>query len=91
MKKDDAQKFGTVNFSGKTYVLRRGAEYTNRLLPPSYTNYVDRHTNNGVFDFEMSATADSPEGEPCEVYWIFCGKEERDLDSYNYDNVDRIE
>ena len=46
MKKYDAQKFGTVDFLGKTYILMGQPEYTGRLLPPSYTNYVDRHTNN---------------------------------------------
>ena len=88
MRKYDAQKFGTVDFLGKTYVLTGCADYTNRLLPAE--NYIDRATS-GEFQFEMSATAVAPSGEPCEVYWIFRGNEDRPLDSYNYDHVDRIE
>ena len=40
--------------------------------------------------FEMSAEAIDSSNRKCIVYWVFDGSEAKELDDYNYDNIDRI-
>ena len=79
----------TIEFNGKTYTLTTDADFTGRLLEGGYTNY---HEDNEEYDFEMSARATDAEGNKYTVYWIFnCDDNERELDSYDYDDIDRVE
>lgn len=86
------KEFGTVEFKSKKYYLISQAEITNRLLPYP-KNYNDVFENE-KFDFEMSTIAIDKIGNKYIVYWIFediKGDNEKELDSFDYDNVDRIE
>jgi len=93
------QDYGTVNFNGITYTLTSQAEMTNRLINNISNNYND--VDDGEeYQFELSASAEYDDGNPENenlttgtIYWVFTGtKGENDpeLDSYNYDDVDRF-
>ena len=81
-------KFGSVEFRGETIRLASQAEPTRRLLASS--NYNDRHQNDGEYNFEMSAEGVNAKGMEVTVYWIFENVEGAELDSYDYDDVDRV-
>ena len=74
-----AKKYGSVEYEGKKYILTDYAEPTSRLLPDCQHDC-----------FEMFAPAIDAEGNDYVVYWIF-EDDGRELDMYDYDNVDRIE
>ena len=81
----------TIEFKGKTYTLTTDADFTGGLLGVGYTDYHDAK-GDGSYDFEMSAQATDKEGIEHTVYWIFeCTDQGQELDSYDYDNVYRIE
>ena len=86
------QKYGSVTFEGREYILASDADFTNRLL--DYPSYQERDEEGG-YNFEMSSRAyDADDNEIYEVYWIFyCESEEAELDSYDYsdDKIDRVE
>ena len=84
--------FGTVEFNGKKYTLTSDADFTNSVLnyPKNYNDAEDGEE----FDFQMSASATDANGNECTVYWIFSdikGESEKELDSFDYDNVHGIE
>jgi len=82
--------FGTVEFAGVEYILTSDADFTGRVLEGGYTDYSTRE-NGEDYQFEMSANAKDQEGNSYTVYWIFtCTDDEAELDSYDYDNVDRV-
>ncbi|MGP4109212.1 hypothetical protein [Virgibacillus sp. L01] len=81
-----------VNFEGKTYTLAAEAEITGTQLDGGFTNY--REAENGdTYNFEMSAPALDEEGNQCTVYWMFedVKNSEKQLDEFDYDNIDRVE
>ena len=93
------QDYGIVNHNGITYTLTTQADMTNRLINGISNNYND--VDDGEeYQFEMSAGAEyddqNTENENITtgtIYWIFTGiKGENDpeLDTYNYDDVDRF-
>lgn len=84
--------FGELEFEGKVYELTDQAECTSRLLPGGYTNYIDAEEGE-EYDFEMSCSAKDKQGNEYMVYWIFqdIKGEGKELDSFDYDNVDRVE
>lgn len=53
------EKFGSVEFEGKKYILTDQADHTNRLL--HYNGYNDPD-DDGNYDFEMSALAIDGQG-----------------------------
>ena len=80
----DFSNLGRVEFEGRHYRLLDQAMLTGRCLPDSQS---DTH-------FEMSAPAVAVFDDASKeytVYWIFESIEDAELDSYNYDNIDRIE
>jgi len=80
----------TIEFKGKTYTLTTDADFTGRVLEGGYTDYSTRE-NGENYDFEMSASAEDKEGNEYIIYWIFtCEDDEAELDSYDYDIIDRI-
>ena len=86
------QDFGTVTFNGKEYTFTGDADLTNRCLPQCYRQF--QNTPEGEeYDFEMSAPAMDADGNKYWVYWIFSAikGDEAELDSYDYDDVDRVE
>ena len=72
--------FGTVQFENKTYFLKEDAEFTGRCLSQPYQ---DTH-------FEMSCNAEDENKNKFIVYWIFENDEEKLLEDYDFDNVDRV-
>jgi hypothetical protein len=85
-------KFAAVEFEGKEYILDGEADHTNRLIDNRQDNFVQ--VNEGEeFCFEMSAPAHDAEGNEYMIYWIFTDTKgsERELDSFDYDNIDRVE
>ena len=88
----EAFKMETVNFEGKEYRLLEQAEVTGTELDGRFTNYHEAQ-NGETYDFEMSAPALDDEENEVTVYWMFeaVKGEEQELDSYDYDNVDRVE
>ena len=74
-----AQKYGSVEHAGKTYILTDYAAPTSRCLP----DHQQEH-------FELSAPAIDEEGNEYNIYWIF-EDDGRELDMYDYDDVDRVE
>lgn len=89
---ENEMKYGTVDFEGKTYNLKAQADFTNRVIPHIPNNFNDVE-NGEAFRFEMSAPAVDEEGNEYIVYWIFedVKGDERELDSFDYDDVDRVE
>ena len=83
--------FGTVEFNGKEYALTTDADFTGRQLdyPKNYNDVED----GDEYEFELSASGTNDKGNEVTVYWIFsCTKgNEQELDSFDYDNVDRVE
>ena len=73
--------FGKVQFESKTYFLKDYAVFTSRCLPHPYQ---DTH-------FEMSCIAKDYKGKQFVVYWIFENDEEKLLEDYDFNNVDRVE
>jgi len=87
-----AKEFGTVTFDGREYALTSQADYTSRLLPGGYTNWYDA-SKGDAYDFEMSAWAIDKDGNEYTVYWLFegrKGKDDYELDSYDYSDVARV-
>ncbi|MFE4569971.1 hypothetical protein [Paenibacillus chitinolyticus] len=84
--------FGKVTFEGKTYALTEEADFTNRQLPGQYVNYHEV-TDGEAYDVEFSADAVDEKGNECKVYWMyeFIKGDEPELDSLNWDNVDRVD
>lgn len=81
-----AAKFGTVNFNNSEYALTNDADYTSRLLPAGYTNFVDASEGDD-YDFEVAAKAIDADGNEYIVSWIFTGRKgenDPELDSYDY-------
>jgi hypothetical protein len=85
-------EFGMTACDGKKYTLTNAADYTGRLLPGGYTNYVNAE-NGENYDFEMSASAVDEDGVECTVYWIFSDTkgDEDPLDTYDYSTADRVQ
>lgn len=82
--------FGTIGFMGKTYTLTGNAEHTNRLLPTA-NNYNNPEAMGGYW-FEMSTPCVDDEGEKHTAYFEFWYEEEKELDSYDYDDgLTRVE
>ncbi len=77
--KELEKKYGSVEHEGKTYVAIEQATLTSRLLPDHLKDYV-----------ELSARAVDFDGEEYVVYWVF-KDDGRDLDMYNYTDVNRVE
>lgn len=87
--KELENKFGTVEFKGKTYWLKAQAEMTNRLMQNAYHEASEGEE----YEFEMSSDATDEEGNEYVVYWVFedIKGEEIELDMYDYSDVDRVE
>ena len=85
-------EFGTTACDGKKYTLTGAADYTSRLLPGGYTNYVDA-AEGDEYNFEMIASAVDDGGVECTVYWIFSAikGDEATLDAYDYSTADRVQ
>lgn len=84
--------YGKAVFEGKVYNFTDQADFTSRLLGYG-TDYNDV-VEGEEFEFEMSAPALNEHGQECTVYWIFSdikGDDEKELDQYDYDKVDRVE
>lgn len=77
--KELEKKYGSVEHEGKTYVAIEQATLTSRLLPDHLKDCI-----------ELSAGAIDEEGNEYVVYWVF-KDDGRDLDMYNYTDVDRVE
>ena len=73
------KKYGSVEHEGKTYILSEQASLTSRLLPDHQKGCI-----------ELLARAIDVEGNDYVVYWIF-EDDGRDLDMYDYTDVDRVE
>lgn len=84
-------KMETIEFNGKSYTLTTDADFTNGVLnyPKNYNDVEEGEE----FDFEMSASATDEEGNRYTVYWIFSDikGDQKELDSFDYDNIDRVE
>ena len=87
--RETVSNFGKVTFEGKTYTLTADADFTGRCLEEK-PNYQDQGEN-GEYWFEMSAPAVDADGNEYTVYWMFyCDNPDRELDSYDYDKVERV-
>ena len=87
-----SEEFGTVHFKDVEYALTAQADFTNRLLPGGYTNFIDAKEGE-TYDFELSADAIDSDENKYTVYWIFeavKGENGAELDSFDYDLVDRV-
>ena len=89
------QNYGTVSdFDGKDkdYILN-GADFTNRVLPPNTQRNYNDVEDGDEYDFEMSMSVVDPDGNKVTLYWIFTATkgDELKLDSFDYDDVDRVE
>lgn len=85
------KEFGSVKFKGKKYILTMQADFTNRLLP--YPKNYNDVSDGEEYDFEMSAGAIDKDGNEFTVYWIFTdkkGENGKELDMFDYDQVDRV-
>jgi hypothetical protein len=86
----DYNSFGDYEYDGKVLHLTTQADFSNRLI-----GYMDYHEAGmgEEYQFEMSALAKNDDGNEYKVYWIFWATKgsEKDLDEYDYDNIDRIE
>ena len=85
-------KYGRLEFEGKAYNFTDDADFTSRLLGYG-TDYNDVDKGE-EFEFEMVAPAIGEDGKKYRVYWIFSdikGEGEKELDQFDYDEVDRIE
>ena len=90
--KYNKSNFGEVEFEGKEYQLTGEADFVSRILPGG-RNYHEV-SEGEKYEFEMSAPATDAEGNTYIIYWIFegvKGEDDPELDSYDYDNVDRVE
>jgi hypothetical protein len=90
--KYNKSNFGEVEFEGKEYQLTGEADFVSRILPGNM-NYHEVGPGE-KYEFEMSAPAIDAEGSTYTIYWIFegvKGEDDPELDSYDYDNVDRVE
>lgn len=77
--------FGKVTFNGKEYTLTTQADFTNRVLP---TNNFNEASEGETYTAEFSAQTTNG----VTVYWMFdfVKGEEQELDSLDWDNVDRV-
>ena len=73
-------KWGSVEFEGKKYILTSAAEITG--------NPLDKYSD-GEDYFEMSCPAVDEDGKEYTAYWEF-ENDGRELDEYDYDNVYRV-
>lgn len=73
------RQYGSIEHDGKTYVLTEQATLTSRLLPDHQKDCL-----------ELLARAIDSNGNEYVVYWIF-EDDGRDLDMYDYTDVDRVE
>jgi hypothetical protein len=83
------ERYGAIYHQNKKYYLTSDADFTGRQLP--YNNNYNDVSNGEQFDFEMSANA--IECSCYIIYWIFTdtkGDSEQELDSFDYDIVDRV-
>ena len=90
--KYNKSNYGEVEFEGKEYQLTGEADFVSRILPGN-RNYHDVGEGE-KYEFEMSAPAIDTEGNTYAIYWIFegiKGENDPELDSYDYDKVDRVE
>lgn len=90
--KKASDKFGTVIFDGQEYALTNDADYTGRLLPGGFINYIEAKDGE-AYDFEMSARSIDKDGNEYTAYWIFSGRkgeEDPELDSYDYSEANRV-
>lgn len=89
---DKIKEENEMEFEGKTYTLTGDAEITEVELDGRFTNYHEAQ-NGGTYDFEMAAPALDEEGNEVTVYWMFenVKGEEKQLDEFDYDKVDRVE
>jgi hypothetical protein len=74
------ERFGSIEYEGKRYILTDEAAPTSRLLPDHQQQEY----------FELSAPAIDEEDNDYIVYWIFKA-DGRELDMYDYTDVNRIE
>ena len=90
--KYDKSNFGEVEFEGREYQLTSEADFTSRML--QYNNNYNDVAEGENYNFEMSAPAIDADGNAYTIYWIFegvKGEDDPELDSYDYDKVDRVE
>ena len=73
------RKYGSIEHVGKTYILTEQASLTSRLLPDHQKDCI-----------ELLARAIDEEGNEHVVYWTF-EDDGRELDMYDYTDVDRVE
>lgn len=87
---DLEDKYGSVEFEGKKYILTDQTDITNRLLP--YPKNFHEVAEGEEYDFEMTCPAIDEQGNEYTVYWVFSDTkgDEQDFDAYDYDNVDRV-
>lgn len=81
-----------ISFGTKTYHLYEDAEITGRVF---HNNFNHADVSDGEeFMFEMAAHAIGEDGNEYNVYWVFVdikGENEKELDAFDYDNVNRVE
>jgi hypothetical protein len=82
--------FGDINHEGRVLHLTDQADFTSRLM--GYKPYHEA-SDGDEYQFEMSAPAKDDDGNSYVVYWIFWDVrgQEKDLDEFDYDNIDRVE
>lgn len=71
--------YGRIEHDGKEYIFTDMADHTNRCL---------LYNNDELF--EMSAPAVDVAGNEYTVYWIFEKDNEKELEEYDYNNIDRV-
>jgi hypothetical protein len=82
-----------LTYNGKAYRLIEVADFTNRILPNTYKNYHEANVGE-TYSAEMSALAVTDEVNDgiCRIFWVFDFEKgnEPELDTLDYNNVDRI-
>ena len=85
---EDSVNFGNMGrvvFNGKHYRLLGQADFTGRFLGDALDGY---------FELKAPAVLLDENGKDTDieayVYWIFEEVEEQELDSYDYDDIDRV-
>lgn len=90
--RDEMKKqYGEIFFDGENYILTEDAQPTSRHFNHN-SNYND--VSAGVeYQFEMSAPVVDKDNVEHVVYWLFWdikGEGGKELDQFNYDEVDRV-